>query len=50
MSRVSDLLEYSPDELVGRSLYSLVYGQDIIQIRKCHSDCEFSHSQSMVIS
>lgn len=39
--RVTDLLEYSPDELVGRSLYTLIYGQDVMQIRKFHSDCKF---------
>ena len=33
-------MQYSVDELIGRSLYSLVYGQDIVQIRKCHTDCQ----------
>lgn len=38
--RVCDLLDYTAEELTGRSLYSLIHGQDVMQIRKCHLDCE----------
>lgn len=40
-NRVTDLLNYSPDELVGRSIYSLIHGQDVTLLKKCHLDCEF---------
>ncbi|XP_017494310.1 PREDICTED: protein trachealess-like, partial [Rhagoletis zephyria] len=36
--RVTDLLNYSPDELVGRSIYSLIHGQDVVLLKKCHLD------------
>lgn len=41
LNRVTDLLNYSPDELVGRSIYSLIHGQDVTLLKKCHLDCEF---------
>lgn len=41
--RVTDLLNYSPDELVGRSIYSLIHGQDVVLLKKCHLDCECFH-------
>ncbi|XP_077522312.1 PAS domain-containing protein trachealess isoform X2 [Amblyomma americanum] len=36
--RVADLLDYSPEDLAGRNLYSLVHGQDVQKLRKCHVD------------
>ncbi|XP_074604189.1 protein trachealess-like isoform X2 [Brevipalpus obovatus] len=36
--KIAELLDYSCDELTGRSFYSLIHGQDAIQVRKCHSD------------
>ncbi|CAG2161841.1 unnamed protein product, partial [Oppiella nova] len=36
--RVSDLLNYTSDELTGRNMYSLIHGQDVIHIRKSHLD------------
>ncbi|KAI1291745.1 Protein trachealess [Halotydeus destructor] len=36
--RVTELLDYSSEELVGRNMYSLVHGQDALQLRKWHTD------------
>ncbi|XP_063709393.1 protein trachealess-like [Culicoides brevitarsis] len=36
--RVTDLLEYTPEELLGRSIYSLCHGEDASKLRKCHTD------------
>ncbi|XP_069172361.1 protein trachealess isoform X5 [Procambarus clarkii] len=36
--KVADLLDYTADELQGRSLYSLCHGQDVEKLRKTHVD------------
>ncbi|XP_022915220.1 protein trachealess isoform X3 [Onthophagus taurus] len=36
--KVSDLLDYSADELTGRNLYTLCHGEDANKLRKCHVD------------
>ncbi|KAL9902445.1 PAS domain-containing protein trachealess isoform 3-T3 [Glossina fuscipes fuscipes] len=36
--RISDLLDYSPEDLVGRSLYSLCHAEDANRLRKSHTD------------
>lgn len=41
VNRVSELLDYTSDELTGRNMYSLVHGQDVILLRKCHMDRKF---------
>lgn len=39
--RITEVLGYSTDELVGESLYNLAHGEDCLKLRKCHSDCKF---------
>ncbi|KAG8186224.1 hypothetical protein JTE90_008751 [Oedothorax gibbosus] len=36
--RVSELLDYSAEELTGTSMYTLCYAQDVEKLRKCHID------------
>ncbi|XP_022252918.1 protein trachealess-like, partial [Limulus polyphemus] len=36
--RITDILDFAADELVGRNMYSLCHGQDVQQLRKCHED------------
>uniref|UniRef100_A0A6P4EFR7 Protein trachealess isoform X3 n=1 Tax=Drosophila rhopaloa TaxID=1041015 RepID=A0A6P4EFR7_DRORH len=36
--RVSDLLDYTPEDLVNKSLYSLCHAEDANRLRKSHSD------------
>ncbi|GBL78272.1 Protein trachealess [Araneus ventricosus] len=36
--RVSDLLDYTAEELTGKNMYTLCHGQDVQKIRKCHID------------
>ncbi|KAJ8986237.1 hypothetical protein NQ317_009943 [Molorchus minor] len=36
--KVVDLLDYTPEELTGRNLYSLCHGEDANKLRKCHID------------
>lgn len=38
--KVIDLLDYTPEELTGRNLYSLCHGEDANKLRKCHIDCK----------
>lgn len=37
-NRVSDLLDYSPEDLVNKSLYSLCHAEDANRLRKSHTD------------
>lgn len=39
--RVSELLDYSSDELVGKNLYAICHAEDVSKLRKCHVDCKF---------
>ncbi|XP_067012992.1 protein trachealess [Anabrus simplex] len=36
--RVADLLDYTPDELTGKNLYTLCHGEDANKLRKSHTD------------
>lgn len=36
--RVSELLDYTAEELTGRNLYTLCHGEDANRLRKCHLD------------
>ncbi|KAL3289946.1 hypothetical protein HHI36_023329 [Cryptolaemus montrouzieri] len=36
--KVSDLLDYTAEELTGKNLYSLCHGEDANKLRKCHID------------
>ncbi|CAO1376558.1 unnamed protein product [Diamesa hyperborea] len=36
--KIKELLDYSPDELTGESLYTLCHGDDASKLRKCHMD------------
>lgn len=36
--RVSELLDYTADEMTGQSLYNLVHGEDVHKMRKTHED------------
>ncbi|XP_018320622.1 protein trachealess isoform X3 [Agrilus planipennis] len=36
--KVSDLLDYTSEELTGKNLYSLCHGEDANKLRKCHID------------
>ncbi|XP_058987665.1 protein trachealess [Musca domestica] len=36
--RVSDLLDYSPEEMVGKSMYALCHAEDANRMRKHHTD------------
>ncbi|XP_044257105.1 protein trachealess isoform X2 [Tribolium madens] len=36
--KVSDLLDYTAEELTGRNLYTLCHGEDANKLRKCHID------------
>ncbi|XP_054721129.1 LOW QUALITY PROTEIN: protein trachealess-like [Uloborus diversus] len=36
--RVSELLDYSAEEITGTSMYTLCHAQDVEKVRKCHID------------
>lgn len=38
--KVSELLDYTAEELTGRNLYTLCHGEDANKLRKCHIDCK----------
>ncbi|GFQ76112.1 protein trachealess [Trichonephila clavata] len=37
--RVSELLDYTAEELTGTSMYTLCFASDVNKLRKCHIDC-----------
>lgn len=39
--RVSELLDYTAEELTGMNLYTLCHGEDVQRLRKCHLDREY---------
>ena len=39
--RVSDLLDYSAEDLTGKSMYALVHAADVDKIKQTHVDCEY---------
>ena len=38
--RVSELLDYTADDLTGQSLYALCHGEDVHKMKKTHEDCK----------
>ena len=38
--RVCDLLDYTADDLTGKSMYSLVHAADVHKIKQTHVDCK----------
>lgn len=48
--RVTELLNYCPEELIGRNFYSLIHGQDVSLMKKCHLDCKCEIIQSILFS
>ncbi|XP_067120033.1 protein trachealess-like isoform X3 [Centruroides vittatus] len=36
--RVSELFDYTAEELTGKNMYTLCHGQDVQKLRKCHID------------
>jgi len=38
--RVSELLDYTAEELTGQSLYALCHGEDVHKLRRTHEDCK----------
>lgn len=40
-SRVSELLDYTADELTGKNLYTLCHGEDANRLRKSHIDRKY---------
>lgn len=40
-SRVSELLDYTAEELTGKNLYALCHGEDANRLRKSHMDREY---------
>lgn len=40
--RVSELLDYSAEELTGQSMYALCHGEDVHNIRRTHEDCKYA--------
>lgn len=41
-SRVTELLDYTPEEITGESLYTLCHGEDVNKLKKCHMDRKFT--------
>lgn len=41
VNRVSELLDYTAEELTGKNLYTLCHGEDANKLRKCHLDRKY---------
>ena len=48
--RVSEMLDYTADDLTGRSMYSLCHGSDVDKIRQTHTDRKFLSSHKCTYS
>jgi hypothetical protein len=46
LRRVSEILDYTAEELTGRNMYSLCHGEDANKLRKCHVDRKFPSYRS----
>ena len=38
--RVSELLDYSAEEMTGMSMYALCHGEDVHKLKSTHEDCK----------
>lgn len=38
MFRVTELLDYTPEELTGKNIYNLCHGEDADKLRRSHLD------------
>ena len=47
--RVCDLLDYTADDLTGKSMYSLVHAADVHKIKQTHVDCKLHLCLAMMI-
>ena len=39
--RVSELLDYSAEEMTGMSMYALCHGEDVHKLKSTHEDCKY---------
>lgn len=39
--RISEVIDYTPEELTGQNLYTLCHGEDAAKLRKSHLDCKY---------
>lgn len=46
-SRVSELLDYTAEELTGMNMYTLCHGEDVQKLRKCHLDRKYEYERIM---
>lgn len=47
--RVSDLLDYAPEDLVGKSMYALCHAEDANRMRKHHMDRKFLNFNTLLV-
>ena len=38
---MSELLDYTAEEMTGMSLYALCHGEDVHKLKNTHEDCKF---------
>lgn len=41
LHRVTELLDYTPEELTGKNIYNLCHGEDAEKLRRSHLDREY---------
>lgn len=49
-NRVTELLDYTPEELTGKNIYNLCHGEDADKLRKSHLDCKFKNANAHTFS
>ena len=45
--RVSELLDYTAEELTGQSMYALCHGEDVHKLKNTHEDCKFQKTKKL---
>lgn len=47
--KVSELLDYSAEDLTDLSMYGLCHGEDVHKIRKTHEDCKTEKTHRILL-
>ena len=46
---MSELLDYTAEEMTGMSLYALCHGEDVCKLKSTHEDCKYIVQKHLLI-
>ena len=44
---MSELLDYTAEELTGQSMYALCHGEDVHKLKNTHEDCKSQQTKKL---